>query len=68
MEELDPKESAPAPSIVMEGEHKISDPAQIAETFNAFLINIVSKYILNTGKPIRNYDKLITFIESSGVT
>ncbi len=59
MEELDPKESAPAPSILMDGEHKISDLAQIAETFNSFFTNIVNKYIPNTNKPVPNYDNLI---------
>ncbi len=48
----------------MDGEHKISDPAQIAETFNSFFTNIVNKYIPNTSKPVPNYDKLITFIDS----
>ncbi len=57
MEKLDPNESALAPFRVMEGEHKISDPAQIAETFN--------RYIPNTSKPLSNYDKLITFIDSN---
>ncbi len=64
MEELDPEESALASSIVMDGEHKISDPVQIAETYNSSFTNIVNKYITNTSKPVPNYDKLITFIDS----
>ncbi len=52
------------PSIVKDGELKISDPAQIAETFNSFITNIVNKYIPNTSKPVPNYEKLITFIYS----
>ncbi len=64
MKHLDPKESAPVPSILMNGEHKISDPAQTAETFNSFFANIVNKYIPNTSKLVPNYDKPITFIDS----
>ena len=64
LRELFPKDSKPLPSSIIDDDKKLTDPQDIANSFNEFFTLIVNKYIPNDQSDLPDFSKLQNFIDS----
>ncbi len=64
MDELAPKDSKQTPSSLVVDGHKITDPLEIANSFNNFLTSIVQTYIPSNENSILDLTNLTNFVKS----
>ncbi len=64
MNELAPKDSKQTPSSLVVDGHKITDPLEIANSFNNFFTSIVQTYIPSVENAILDLTNLRNFVKS----